>query len=390
MATLGPVGYGSVVPERDGVTVLWTREPPLPVIDLASLGAVVVRVDPGAMAGAMLAALARGGVVAVVDEEAADGALSLGVDEVLGPEGAASADAIRAAVERARLRATARARRDARLAEELCRSDGEALELLVVAAAHDLETPIAVASLDCEMVTEALGVVVGVADEVARWAIAMVPPPLDDLRRLAAARRSAPPTDELAATTSDLAAALRRATQVVRKMSALAPAEEPAERVCLVESLLKVESLMRGIVERNAAFEVALPPGPCPVSFPRWALLQSIAALLSNAQEAVGARGRKGRIELRLLIQPDTAIVEVADDGVGMTPEVRARAYNPFFTTRRPRALGLGLTIAAARVRRAGGEVLIESESGVGTRVRVFLPTEPPSERRPSSSGQPS
>jgi len=198
------------------------------------------------MPSAMLAAMARGGVVAVVDEEAAERALSLGVDEVLRPIDAVSADAIRAAVERARLRAAARAERDARLAEELCRSDGEALELLGAAAAHDLQTPLAVASLDCEMVTEALGVVVGVADEVARWAVSTVPPPLDELRRLAAARRSVPPTDELAATTNDLAAALRRATQVVRKMSALAATEEPAERVCLVESLLKVESLMRG------------------------------------------------------------------------------------------------------------------------------------------------
>jgi signal transduction histidine kinase len=163
----------------------------------------------------------------------------------------------------------------------------------------------------------------------------------------------------------------------VKKMAALTQTDQDDELTDLSEALRKVESLMRGLLERTAVFAVEVPSKPCLVIFPRWQLMQSIAAVLANSFEAVNDEpkgGRKHEIILRLSVQRWVAVVEVHDTGPGMRPEVRARALNPFFTTRRPGSLGLGLTIAAARVRRAGGEVLIESD-GTGTRVRVFLPT---------------
>jgi len=95
------------------------------------------------------------------------------------------------------------------------------------------------------------------------------------------------------------------------------------------------------------------------------------------------AHREKARIELRVLYADGTALIEVVDDGIGMPPEVRRSALDPFFTTRRPKALGLGLTMALAYVKRVGGELLLESEESVGTVARVFLPTA----RRESSRG---
>jgi signal transduction histidine kinase len=67
--------------------------------------------------------------------------------------------------------------------------------------------------------------------------------------------------------------------------------------------------------------------------------------------------------------------IVVADDGEGMTEEVLSQAFTPYFTTK---AAGSGTGLGLARVQRfaegRGGAVGIESEPGVGTLVRVFLP----------------
>ena len=95
-------------------------------------------------------------------------------------------------------------------------------------------------------------------------------------------------------------------------------------------------------------------------------------------------KARRPRITLRLSRDDEMVVVEVTDNGVGMTPDVRRQALNPFFTTRRPGALGMGLTFAAMNVRRAGGEILLDSEVDVGTSVRLFFPSVPVTLQVPS------
>jgi signal transduction histidine kinase len=334
------------------------------------------RIELGALAAEVMIAMTRGGVVVVVaDDATAEQALSLGVDEIVFQD--ATPDELSRACDKARLRAAARIERDGRLADELSRADGEALEILGAAVAHELKTPLAIASLNSDMLRELIGPVTEIADQAAEWAAAGVDVPPEARDRLVALRASAPPTDEINASANDLSSALRRATQVVRRMSALT-SDEPVQSSDLGEVLSKVETIMRGLLERSAEFSVTISSEPCLVAFPRWQLMQTMAALLANAHEATSAKARDhgmiSRIEMNLAIQGAVALVEVHDTGIGMSVEVRARALHPFFTTRRPGALGLGLTIAAGRVRRAGGELLLESELGQGTRVRLFLP----------------
>ena len=67
-------------------------------------------------------------------------------------------------------------------------------------------------------------------------------------------------------------------------------------------------------------------------------------------------------------------LLEVRDTGHGMTPEVRARVLEPFFTTKGAKGTGLGLAIVNQVATNAGGFVDIESQLGEGTSVRVYLP----------------
>jgi two-component system cell cycle sensor histidine kinase/response regulator CckA len=77
-------------------------------------------------------------------------------------------------------------------------------------------------------------------------------------------------------------------------------------------------------------------------------------------------------------------VIEVADQGTGMTPEEHARIFEPFFTTKTPgEGTGLGLSTVYGIVERAGGFIHVDTAPNAGTRIQVYLPAlaEPPAER---------
>jgi CheY-like chemotaxis protein/anti-sigma regulatory factor (Ser/Thr protein kinase) len=96
--------------------------------------------------------------------------------------------------------------------------------------------------------------------------------------------------------------------------------------------------------------------------------------LVNLILNAVDASHETGTIAVRARPDRDEVVLEVSDDGQGMTEEVRARCLEPFFTTKGEQGTGLGLPMVYGIVRRHRGTISIESAPGTGTTISVRLP----------------
>ena len=106
-------------------------------------------------------------------------------------------------------------------------------------------------------------------------------------------------------------------------------------------------------------------------------LQRIVMNLAGNGLRAM--RGRTGTLTVRTVRDGDRSVrLEVEDQGRGMSPSVRQRAFDPYFTTGEPgQGAGLGLGIVQRMAERNDGTITLASEEGVGTTVRVAFPVVP-------------
>jgi signal transduction histidine kinase len=126
---------------------------------------------------------------------------------------------------------------------------------------------------------------------------------------------------------------------------------------------------------RGSRIEVVVDPGVVGAAVGEPAPLREVLMnLLLNAADSIS---QTGRITLKTWSHDERVYCSVSDTGAGMPEEIRRRALEPFFTTKGPKATGLGLSVAYGTVQRYGGTLTVESAEGQGTTVEVSLPSAP-------------
>jgi len=148
----------------------------------------------------------------------------------------------------------------------------------------------------------------------------------------------------------------------------------PAQRI-----LAEVQELLT-LQLKKAAIELKLEPSdPAWVRADRQQIKQVLINLVQNSADSIG-QGGEITLRVRNGASPggngggnNLVILDVADNGKGIPPEVQKRLFDPFFTTKES-GTGLGLPIAASIVEKHGGELRYQTELQRGTTFSVVLP----------------
>ena len=98
--------------------------------------------------------------------------------------------------------------------------------------------------------------------------------------------------------------------------------------------------------------------------------------VLDIAQNSVSANASLVEIELIEDTEKNELLIGIYDNGKGMTPEQVENVRDPFFTTRTTRKVGMGIPLFKFAAEMTGGKLEIESEVGVGTKVRAYFKTD--------------
>ena len=113
--------------------------------------------------------------------------------------------------------------------------------------------------------------------------------------------------------------------------------------------------------------------GPVEIEADAGKIQQVLLNLVRNAIEAtIGSEARRC-VWVRVQHQGNGASLTVRDTGAGMSDEVKARMFEPFFSTK-PEGTGLGMAICHSLVTQHGGDIIVRSEPGHGAELEIVLP----------------
>lgn len=198
----------------------------------------------------------------------------------------------------------------------------------------------------------------------------------------------APPGSYNAQIADILLSSARRGAGMVKQILLFVRGAE-GERVPVQPEHLvhEVQKLLRDTLPRSIRVRTRCAPDLRPVVADATQLHQLLMNLCVNARDAM-PRGGELTIEAQDAGPEDERIrrragasgnylrLVVADTGSGMPPEVQARIFTPFFTTKEPgKGTGLGLSTAQSIVQAHQGFIEVESSVGAGTRFFVYLPS---------------
>jgi len=185
--------------------------------------------------------------------------------------------------------------------------------------------------------------------------------------------------------------AARRGAELTNKLLAFSRRQVLQPSAIDVGALLhSLADMLRRTLDQRVTIDVEI-GSPCPAVLADPGQLE--AALLNIAINARDAMPNGGVLRFRAEVfkgtpagledsadSPDPAglgfvAISIADNGVGMSEEVKERAFEPFFTTKAPgRGTGLGLSTVYGFVKQSHGALRVDSEPGSGTTLTLYLP----------------
>ena len=191
--------------------------------------------------------------------------------------------------------------------------------------------------------------------------------------------------------------AAERGARLTGQLLAFSRLQRLEVRPTYVSPLIEeMRPLLRNVLGPGIEKRFDLDPHLTPVLADPTQLEVAVLNLAINARDAMPEGGtltistRKRRIGDDPELQPGTYVeLSIADTGLGMTPDVLARAFEPFFTTKEVgKGTGLGLSMVYGMARQSGGAVKIDSRPGVGTTVRLYFRRADRDAEVPASGGK--
>jgi signal transduction histidine kinase/CheY-like chemotaxis protein len=196
------------------------------------------------------------------------------------------------------------------------------------------------------------------------------------------------PKDERRADAEEIGRAAMRAADLTRQMLAFSRRQVMEPRtVDLNKSVTRLLPMLRRLIGEDVALAVDANAANSLVRVDPGQIEQVIVNLVVNARDAMPKGGRLA-LETADVVLDAAAAAEIpdarpgphvqltlSDSGTGMSPEVRARIFEPYFTTKEAgKGTGLGLSTAYGIVRQSEGHITVASQPGVGTTFRILLP----------------
>ena len=176
-----------------------------------------------------------------------------------------------------------------------------------------------------------------------------------------------------------------RAGQIVRNLLSFVRRSAPDRVTADLNDIVRSVVELRGyhLQQRNITLTTDLQAAAAPVLVNREEIQQIILNLILNAEQAMLSADRGSTITIRSLSEGGSCIVEVADDGPGVSGEMRGRIFEPFFTTKDVgQGTGLGLSISHGIASAHGGSLTL-CHGGAGACFRLTLPAREGASRAP-------
>jgi signal transduction histidine kinase len=188
--------------------------------------------------------------------------------------------------------------------------------------------------------------------------------------------------------TCEVQKAAERASSLTRQLLAFGRRHSTKPKLLdLNETIAEIEQMLVRLIGDRVEIITHLATGLRPVSIDPAQMDQVLMNLAVNARDAMPEGGRltieTANIELintyrgrYVGVEPGSYVMlSISDTGTGMDPETKSRVFEPFFTTKESeKGTGLGLPIVYGIVKQNGGEILVYSEPGKGTTMKLYFP----------------